>query len=295
MYMNISLIKKLLIPAFLLALVSCEKDYKSIAELDKKNIQEYMQKNNLNMIADTSGIYYEIISPGTGAPIDYKDKIPMHFSQKSLDGAYINADTIINRYADFFGYLSPIGIREGVKKYLKNRGGKIRLIVPSRQAFGRNGTTKIPANASLDYVVTVLDDKKLSAYEDNSIKKYLQQSNLSGFTMTSSGLYYKIIAAGVGSPITQDSLISVNYTGKLLNGTVFESGESKPTSVLRFIKGWVEAVPMINEGGQIRIVVPSNLAYGNEGSKNGKGGYTIPPFSILDFDIKVLKVEEPSN
>jgi hypothetical protein len=197
--MKLHAIKKLLIPALIIALVGCKKEYTSIVELDEKNIQEYIRKNNLNVSADTSGIYYQILSPGTGAPIDYKDKIPMHFSQQSLDGSYVNNDTIVNRYADFFGYLSPIGIREGVKKFLKNRGGQIRLIVPSRQAFGRNGAGKIPANASLDYVVTVLDDKKLSGYEDFSINKYLLKNNMSGFTAASSGLYYKIITPGTGS------------------------------------------------------------------------------------------------
>ena len=62
--------------------------------------------------------------------------------------------------------------------------------------------------------------RKLVQYEDFTIKKYLESNSLTGFTKTTTGLYYKIGQPGTGSPITTDSTIVANYTGKLLNGAI---------------------------------------------------------------------------
>ncbi|MGB4397867.1 MAG: FKBP-type peptidyl-prolyl cis-trans isomerase [Daejeonella sp.] len=271
-------------------IVACEKEYDTIEVIDDRNIAAYIQANKLNMVEyQNSGIYYEVINPGTGEDVQYSDQLPLIFTIKSLDGQYSALDTfnVSNRYYNFLGYFNPEGVRIGIKEVLKKKSGTIRMIIPSRSAFGRNGVGTIPGNASLDLTVKVLDKSKLPAYEDFTIQKYMAANSLTGFTKTASGLYYKIDAPGTGSPIALDSTIKAEYEGKLLNGTVFD--KTSPGSPATFllstvVKGWQEAIPLIKEGGTIRMILPSPLAYGLEGNTG------IPAFSALFFNVKITEV-----
>lgn len=270
-------------------ITGCEKSYESIETEDEKNIQAYIQKNGLNVTQyDTTGIYYQITStpPEQADSLDYTKQLPIIYTVRSLDGAYSSQDTVLNRYGNYFGYFSPAGIRDIVKKALKKQGGEIRIIVPSRKAYGRSGnkTLGIPGNASLDYTIKVLERKKLPQYEDGMIRKYLEREGLTGFTRTESGLFYKILEQGTGSSITIDSTLTTDYTGKFLNGKVFESSSSTYPLAGRVL-GWQEGLSFLKEGGSIRMVFPSPLGYGVPGNSG------IPGFSPLDFEVKVTKVD----
>ncbi len=270
-------------------LASCTKDYPSIVEIDNQSIQAYLSQNNLNMTKytynDTSEFYYQIVKPGTGPAIEYTQQVPLLFSIKSLDGKYSSLDTFSNRYASYLGYFALEPVRIAVKELLAKKNGQVRVIIPSRFAYGRNGSGDIPGNASLDITVSVRDEAKLPAYEEHVIQEYLQKNGLTGFSKTTSGIYYKIASPGTGDSITVDSTITVKYTGRLLNGTVFDKSEAGTSMQLRnTISGWQEAVPLIRQGGSMRIIVPYSKAYGVS-PINGP----IPPFSSLDFDISVTE------
>ncbi|MGB4774310.1 MAG: FKBP-type peptidyl-prolyl cis-trans isomerase [Daejeonella sp.] len=272
--------------------MSCKKEYETIETLDARNIQEYIKANGLTMQQyENTGIYYQVIIPGTGAEMNYSDQIPSIYSIRSLDGKYVDTDSLKlgNRVYSYLGYYNPEGIRLVLKEVLKNRGGSVRVIIPSRLAFGKKGSGNIPGNASLDFIVKTLDETKLPEYDDLSINKYLQANSLTGFTKSASGLYYKIADAGTGSPITVDSVITAEYTGKLLNGSVFDQTSTGAGATFRLsdlVEGWKESVPLIKQGGTIRIIVPSKLGYGLPGST------AVPPFSSLDFNIKVTNVSQ---
>jgi len=282
-------------PGFLLLtiLISCQKEYETIDVIDDRNVQEYIQQNKLNVQEyQGTGIYYQVVTAGTGPEVQYSDRIPAIITMRSLDGKYVSVDTfnVANRYYNFLGYYNPEGIRVGVKEVLKKSNGTIRMIIPSRLAFGRNGSGSIPGNASMDITVRVLDISKLIDYEDFTIRKYLESNSLTGFTKTSTGLYYKIGQLGTGSPITTDSTIVANYTGKLLNGAIFDralAGSEATFTLNSLVKGWRQAVPLIKQGGSIRLIVPSSLGYGLDGSSP-----SIPAFSALDFDITVTDVKQ---
>lgn len=288
---------KYALPGFLLLsiIIACDKEYETIDVIDDRNVTAYIQQNKLNMKEyEDTGVYYEVVSPGTGTEVQYSDRVPLIFTTRSLDGKYMATDTfgVGNRDYRYLGYFNPEAIRVGIKEVLKNRSGTLRMIIPSRLAYGRNGVGDIPGNASLDFVVKVLDTAKMAAYDDFTINKYLNANGLTGFTKTTSGLYYKIAAPGTGSPITIDSTVVTQYTGKLLNGVVFDRAVtgSEATFTLSdedLRKGWKEAIPLIREGGSIRFIMPSSLGYGLEGSSG-----VIPPFSCLDFAVKVTDVKQ---
>lgn len=107
--------------------------------------------------------------------------------------------------------------------------------------------------------------------------------------ITPSGLQYEVIEEGNGRKPTASDRVKVHYTGKLIDGTVFDSsverGEPATFGVTQVIPGWVEALQMMNEGAKWRLFIPSNLAYG----PNGAGGL-IGPDATLIFDVELLKV-----
>ncbi len=110
-----------------------------------------------------------------------------------------------------------------------------------------------------------------------------------GLTVTEhgSGFQYQIISAGAGQTPTLSSTVSVRYTGKLMDGTVFDSATGTPVTfpLSQVIPGWQLAVPLIQEGGLIRIILPSSLAYGCTGAG------TIPGNSVLYFEIQLVDVQ----
>jgi FKBP-type peptidyl-prolyl cis-trans isomerase len=117
-----------------------------------------------------------------------------------------------------------------------------------------------------------------SVIDDAAIQAYIKANNLNP-TKDPSGLYYQVITDGHGSFPTDTSTITANYTGKLTNGTVFDSGTVSNQLLSSTIKGWQIGVPHINTGGRILLLIPSGLGYGSEGFGS------IPPDAVLIFTI----------
>ena len=110
-----------------------------------------------------------------------------------------------------------------------------------------------------------------------------------GIKVTESGLQYEVLESGKGdSPKASDN-VEVHYTGKLIDGTVFDSsvecGVPASFGVTQVIPGWVEALQLMHEGDKWRLYIPSDLAYG----PNGAGG-VIGPNMTLIFDVELLRV-----
>lgn len=109
--------------------------------------------------------------------------------------------------------------------------------------------------------------------------------------MTATGLQYEIVKEGDGPTPNRGDRVTVHYTGKLIDGTVFDSsverGEPATFGVTQVIPGWVEALQMMKTGSQWRLYIPSKLAYG----PNGAGG-VIGPNATLIFDVELIKIEK---
>lgn len=106
---------------------------------------------------------------------------------------------------------------------------------------------------------------------------------------TASGLQYEVLTEGTGvQPSAQDQ-VEVHYTGKLIDGTVFDSsvdrGMPATFGVTQVIPGWVEALQLMKAGAKWRLFIPSQLAYGPQGA-----GGVIGPNQTLIFDVELLKV-----
>lgn len=116
------------------------------------------------------------------------------------------------------------------------------------------------------------------------IENYLADSNLTA-KPTGSGLYYIIEEGGTGDIPDVFSKVTISYTGKLLNGEVFEEGEVDGSPLYTYIEGWQEGIQLFKDGGKGTLFIPSKLGYGAYPSGS------IPANSVLIFDINLTDVE----
>ena len=125
-------------------------------------------------------------------------------------------------------------------------------------------------------------------------EKYLADNKAKeGVKTTESGLQYKVTKEGTGAQITKGDLATVEYEGRLTDGTVFDSSKNHNNQPIdapvvdgAFIQGWVEGLQLMKEGGEYTLYIPAKLAYGERGQGS------IPANSVLVFDIKVNKVQK---
>ena len=152
--------------------------------------------------------------------------------------------------------------------------------------------------ATAEKLVSAYQEKKqleiaeISAKKQNESATFLaNNAKNDGFVVTATGLQYKILEEGKGKSPTSEDKVIAHYTGKLLDGTVFDSshdrGEPATFPVSGVIKGWQEALPMMKVGGKWQIVVPANLAYGDRGVGN-----VIGPNETLIFDIELVSISK---
>ena len=110
-----------------------------------------------------------------------------------------------------------------------------------------------------------------------------------GIKVTESGLQFEVLTEGNGATPAASDKVEVHYTGKLIDGTVFDSsverGGPAMFGVTQVIPGWVEALQLMKEGDKWRLYIPSDLAYGSQGA-----GGIIGPNSTLIFDVELLRV-----
>ncbi len=103
-----------------------------------------------------------------------------------------------------------------------------------------------------------------------------------------SGFFYKILNPGSGQGVVNlCSNLTIRYTGKLTNGTVFDETEAGTTATFtlgRLISGWQKGLPLISKGGTITLYIPPSLGYGSSASPD------IPANSILIFDIELVDI-----
>lgn len=121
-------------------------------------------------------------------------------------------------------------------------------------------------------------------------KSYLEENGKREEVVTTpSGLQYEVLQEGDGPCPSAEDRVKVHYTGRLIDGTVFDSSveRNQPATfgVTQVIKGWVEALQLMKAGSKWRLHIPSDLAYGQQGAPG-----IIGPNSTLIFDVELLEV-----
>ena len=129
-----------------------------------------------------------------------------------------------------------------------------------------------------------------AAQQAEAAKGFLEANQArKGVVVTGSGLQYEVLRAGKGPKPTSDQTVEVHYHGTLTDGTVFDSsverGETITFPVTGVIPGWIEALQLMQVGAKWRLVIPSDLAYGPEGSG------PIPAGATLIFEVELIGIE----
>lgn len=145
------------------------------------------------------------------------------------------------------------------------------------------------ANKLIQEYLQELTEKKAAEIKSVGEKFLAENKKKENVKETASGLQYIVDKEGTGAQPTATDEVTVHYTGKLLDGTVFDSsvnrGEPATFPLNRVIPGWTEGVQLMKEGAKYTFFIPSDLAYGPQGVPNA-----IPSHSTLIFDVELIKV-----
>lgn len=201
--------------------------------------------------------------------------------------------------------LSAAFAKSGVKdEYLTMRKGQFDTLAVEAYLYGFNNTLLFGKCGIEEMRADMLlrqQSDSVRARQERERKLLAEKSLVEGqaflkanaqkdsVVCTESGLQYKVIKKGEGKTATENDRVKVLYTGKLLDGTVFDSTakrDNKPATfgVRGVVKGWQEALTMMPEGSKWELYIPSELGYGERGNQ------VIPGNSVLVFEVEVIEV-----
>jgi FKBP-type peptidyl-prolyl cis-trans isomerase len=154
---------------------------------------------------------------------------------------------------------------------------------------GETLMTREEAQATLQEVFPKLQAEIMAARMAEA-KAFLEENaQREDVTVTESGLQYRVLAEGEGDSPTPTDQVVVHYTGRLLDGTVFDSsverGEPATFPVGGVIPGWTEALQLMKPGGKLEVWLPPEIAYGAQGA-----GGAIGPNETLTFEMELIEV-----
>ncbi len=254
------------------------------------------------IITDSSGLKYKILKPGKGRQVTTSDWITFHMHTTN------EQDSVL--YSTFL--ITPISIRmtppqfpgDLVTGLLKlKEGDSAILYLNANQLYNNRPPSYIRSGSDIRVTILVV---KLESQEERAasiaaekearlkqeiavIEDYLSVNKLVA-RRTPAGVFYIVQAPGEGELVKVGNSVSVNYTGKLLNGHIFDSSVGSGPYTFRVgagevIKGWDEGIPMFRDGGRGIIIIPSSLAYGTRAQPG------IPANSILIFEVEIMGVQ----
>ncbi len=147
------------------------------------------------------------------------------------------------------------------------------------------------ANKLIQEYLQELTERKTAEIKSVGEKFLAENLKKDNVKSTESGLQYIVEKEGTGASPSATDEVTVLYTGRLLDGTVFDSsvsrGEPATFPLNRVIPGWTEGLQLMKEGGKNVFFIPSDLAYGAQGVPNA-----IPPHSTLIFEVELIKVNK---
>ncbi len=204
------------------------------------------------------------------------------------------------------------GVEEGFA--MMSIGDSATFIMSADSVFEKTFGTKLPdfikPGSTMSFVVKLEDFKSQKQIEDDlaaekiknegeeagKIAQYLKENNITVMP-TASGIYFVETTVGTGVNAVNGNTVSVHYTGKFLDGKIFDSSlkAGRPIDFKlgekMVIEGWEEGIAMMKKGGKATIVIPSKSAYGERGAQNPQTGeFVIAPFMPLVFDVELVDI-----
>jgi FKBP-type peptidyl-prolyl cis-trans isomerase len=239
-----------------------QRELEELENLKYKNTREsrdFLSKNKSKpgVVELPSGLQYQILKPGTGRKPTGNDTVVLHQRGTLLDGT-----EFVSTYDRDQPLTTPLvfGIKgwlEGIR--LMREGATWRLFLPPAEQNAREGSQFLASNRNQPGVVTLR-----------------------------SGLQYKELRSGDGPLPRRNGKVTVHYSGRLINGTEFDSsysrGQTERFGVTKVISGWTEALRLMPEGAHWELYIPPDLAYGKRGSPPSIG-----PNATLIFEVEMIR------
>lgn len=192
-------------------------------------------------------------------------------------------------------------------KQMKDQGAEIdmKVFIEALQASYDGKESKMTEVQAQEVMMKFLKEQQVKAAEklQADAKANLEKGEAflkenatkEGVKTTASGLQYKITKEGDGKQPKKDDIVVVEYEGRLIDGTVFDSSKANggPVTfpVSQVIPGWAEGIQLLKEGSEATFYIPSKLAYRDQVMPGGKIG----PNSTLVFDVKLVKIGKPED
>ncbi|MDR1745951.1 MAG: FKBP-type peptidyl-prolyl cis-trans isomerase [Tannerella sp.] len=204
---------------------------------------------------------------------------------------------VLNGAADSACYAIGISYGNGLKEQMKVfPGGGVNLDALAEgflKAIRSDSLalllTPEEAQAYIQAYIMGIQVKEAMAEKEKGEQFLAANKTQEGVITTESGLQYKIIKQGEGEIPTAEDQVKVHYTGKLLDGTTFDSsvqrGEPAVFGVKQVIPGWTEVLQLMPVGSKYEVWIPSELGYGTQGA-----GQMIKPNNVLNFEVELLEI-----
>lgn len=243
-------------------------------------------------VATSDGLQYIELVPGNSDHPHPGDVVEVHYRGMLADGTQFDSSYQRGAPTQFVlgaGAVLP-GWDEGVA--LMRKGGKARLILPPGLAYGaQGGGGIIPPDATLTYEMELVEIRRNPPAAPARV-------DAAQYTTTPGGLKYYDLYVGTGAEAVAGATVAVHYTGWLTGGTRVSTSllPSRPMArqaPVEFVlgqaplKGWDEGVAGMRVGGMRQLVVPPELAYGEQGTADG----AIPPGATIVFEIELIELK----
>ena len=281
---------------------ACKKDDTTAtpdySAADNATITKYLADNSIaNAQKQASGLYYvPLVTNANAAKPAAGNTVSLLYAGKLLDGTVFDASSQHGNVPVSFalGQQQVIpGFDEGVS--LMHLGDSALFVIPSGLAYGPGGSAPtIPANAVIRFNVKLVDIN-FALTDDKLIQSYLKTNSITTAQKQPSGLYFVPGITNATAASAAGKTASVLYTGKLLDGTVFDASSQHGNVPFQFmvgatpkqaIPGFDEGISLMHKGDKATLLIPSNLAYGLAGSSTA-----VPANSVLRFDVEVTDVK----
>ncbi len=274
----------------LIAISSCNTDKPAKFETTESGIEYKIVETTedarvpvFTEILEMSADYYwqdSLLFSSNDFPEAFKIEYRESTYPGSLDEAFgflKEGDSAIFRIDAFNFYKNAAG---GPAPEFMTEGDKLEFRIRLKKVFTKE-----------EIMAEIAELNKVKIGQETEMRNaYLSDSQIA-VEPTESGLYFVEELKGKGKQPKEGDTVVVHYTGKLLNGQVFDSSIDRdkpfrfPLGKGRVIPGWDEGIALMKVGGKAQLVIPSNIAYGEMGA-----GGAIPPFATLVFEVELLEI-----
>ncbi|MFO7933899.1 MAG: FKBP-type peptidyl-prolyl cis-trans isomerase [Bacteroidales bacterium] len=284
---------------------------------EQRFFELYVAANYPDVEPQPNGIYFLEHEEGSGSFPDSDDWLKINhvtyvIPQEEIVESYIRNVAVDNGFYDEGVLYGPYKMQNGTKTeglteglMMMREGSQATMFFTSELGYGGggSGSGRIQAYQSLKYEVELLEViKDIETYEQNRLEAYVDTipgADTIQDPTTDFVIYYVIDEPGEGDPIEDQTRVEFSYTGYLIDGRVVgETDEEDPELITigdrEAIMGWELGIPRFLEGARGRLIIPYQLAFGDQGGYD-PNGKSIPPYENVIYDIEILDTNPPAD